>query len=63
VDVLIYNAGPISLFTVLSHQITDSYLHAGSFQRGRVEDIEAEQFENTWKANCMGAFLAAKEVF
>eukprot|EP00045_Choanoeca_perplexa_P016451 m.223195 g.223195 ORF g.223195 m.223195 type:complete len:241 (-) comp17265_c0_seq1:5468-6190(-) len=36
--------------------------NAGAFQRGRVEDIEAEQFEHSWKANCMGGFLAAKQV-
>ena len=38
-------------------------LPTGSFQRGRVEDIEAAQFEETWKANCMGAFLTTKEVW
>eukprot|EP00730_Choanoeca_flexa_P014108 TRINITY_DN6043_c0_g1_i3.p1 TRINITY_DN6043_c0_g1~~TRINITY_DN6043_c0_g1_i3.p1 ORF type:complete len:240 (+),score=38.07 TRINITY_DN6043_c0_g1_i3:118-837(+) len=36
--------------------------NAGAFERGRVEAITAEDFERTWKANCMGGFLTAKEV-
>lgn len=35
--------------------------NAGAFVRGGILDIEPEQFEATWRANCMGAFLAARE--
>jgi len=36
--------------------------NAGVFQMATVLDITPEQFENNWKVNCFGAFLAVKQV-
>ncbi|HLR86566.1 MAG TPA: SDR family NAD(P)-dependent oxidoreductase [Wenzhouxiangella sp.] len=36
--------------------------NAGLFQLGGVLELSADAFENAWKVNCMGAFLAAREV-
>jgi NAD(P)-dependent dehydrogenase (short-subunit alcohol dehydrogenase family) len=36
--------------------------NAGSFQPGGVLEISPETFEQSWRVNCMGAFLAAREV-
>lgn len=36
--------------------------NAGAFEMKSVVDIEPESFERCWKANCMGGFLAAREV-
>ncbi len=36
--------------------------NAGAFRMGAVTDIAPADFEAAWKANCFGAFLAAREV-
>jgi NAD(P)-dependent dehydrogenase (short-subunit alcohol dehydrogenase family) len=36
--------------------------NAGVFKIGEVADIEPEEFESAWKANCFGGFLAAHAV-
>jgi NAD(P)-dependent dehydrogenase (short-subunit alcohol dehydrogenase family) len=36
--------------------------NAGAFQLGSVSDLDPGDFEAAWKANCFGAFLAAREV-
>lgn len=36
--------------------------NAGLFQMGGILDIEPETFDRAWKANCAGAFYAAREV-
>jgi NAD(P)-dependent dehydrogenase (short-subunit alcohol dehydrogenase family) len=36
--------------------------NAGFFAMGGILDIAPETFETAWKANCFGAFLAAREV-
>lgn len=36
--------------------------NAGAFVMGGILDLTPEQFEQCWKANCMGAFLAAQQV-
>jgi len=36
--------------------------NAGAFEMGGILEISPEKFEETWKANCMGAFLGAREV-
>jgi NAD(P)-dependent dehydrogenase (short-subunit alcohol dehydrogenase family) len=36
--------------------------NAGAFVPGGILDVTAEQFESAWRANCLGAFLAAREV-
>lgn len=35
--------------------------NAGSFVRGGITEITPGQFESTWRTNCMGAFLGARE--
>jgi NAD(P)-dependent dehydrogenase (short-subunit alcohol dehydrogenase family) len=36
--------------------------NAGAFQMGGLLDITPEDFETTWRTNCLGGFLAAREV-
>lgn len=36
--------------------------NAGSYAGGGLLDIDPEQFENAWRANCYGGFLCAREV-
>jgi NAD(P)-dependent dehydrogenase (short-subunit alcohol dehydrogenase family) len=36
--------------------------NAGWFQIGGVLDVSPEDFERAWRANCLGAFLAVREV-
>jgi NAD(P)-dependent dehydrogenase (short-subunit alcohol dehydrogenase family) len=36
--------------------------NAGAFQMGGILEITPEDFERCWKANCLGGFLAAREV-
>jgi NAD(P)-dependent dehydrogenase (short-subunit alcohol dehydrogenase family) len=36
--------------------------NAGAFKHGGILEVTPEEFESTWKANCMGGFLAAREV-
>lgn len=36
--------------------------NAGTFQMSGVLDLSPEQFENSWKVNCFGAFLASQIV-
>jgi NAD(P)-dependent dehydrogenase (short-subunit alcohol dehydrogenase family) len=36
--------------------------NAGAFEMGGILEISPERFEETWKANCYGAFLGAREV-
>jgi NAD(P)-dependent dehydrogenase (short-subunit alcohol dehydrogenase family) len=36
--------------------------NAGAFQMGGILEITPEKFEETWKVNCYGAFLGAREV-
>jgi NAD(P)-dependent dehydrogenase (short-subunit alcohol dehydrogenase family) len=36
--------------------------NAGAFQPGSVVDVTPEVFERSWRANCLGAFLGAREV-
>ena len=36
--------------------------NAGAFQMGGILDVSPDDFERTWKANCFGGFLAAREV-
>jgi NAD(P)-dependent dehydrogenase (short-subunit alcohol dehydrogenase family) len=36
--------------------------NAGAFEMGGILDITPERFEETWRANCYGAFLGAREV-
>lgn len=36
--------------------------NAGLFAMGGILDMEPDRFETAWKANCQGAFLAAREV-
>jgi NAD(P)-dependent dehydrogenase (short-subunit alcohol dehydrogenase family) len=36
--------------------------NAGAFQMGAVTDVTPEVFEASWRANCFGGFLAAREV-
>jgi NAD(P)-dependent dehydrogenase (short-subunit alcohol dehydrogenase family) len=36
--------------------------NAGAFQLGSVLDVTPEQFESSWRANCMGAFSSVREV-
>jgi NAD(P)-dependent dehydrogenase (short-subunit alcohol dehydrogenase family) len=36
--------------------------NAGSFHPGGVLEVSPEVFEQSWRANCLGAFLAAREV-
>lgn len=36
--------------------------NAGRFQPGGLLEIDPERFEQSWKSNCYGAFLAAREV-
>lgn len=36
--------------------------NAGAFVSGSVLDLTPEQLESTWRINCLGAFLAAREV-
>src|SRR4029079_8114518 len=36
--------------------------NAGIFQMGGVLDLTPATFEDCWRANCMGAFLAAQSV-
>jgi NAD(P)-dependent dehydrogenase (short-subunit alcohol dehydrogenase family) len=36
--------------------------NAGAFQMGSVLEISPEEFERCWRANCLGGFLAAREV-
>jgi NAD(P)-dependent dehydrogenase (short-subunit alcohol dehydrogenase family) len=36
--------------------------NAGAFLPGGVLDVTPEQFESCWRANCFGAFAAAREV-
>jgi NAD(P)-dependent dehydrogenase (short-subunit alcohol dehydrogenase family) len=54
-----------SAFAEVSRQLgTPEVLiyNAGVFQMATVLDITPEQFENNWKVNCFGAFLAVKQV-
>ncbi|MGA7965297.1 MAG: SDR family oxidoreductase, partial [Gammaproteobacteria bacterium] len=36
--------------------------NAGSYAPGGLLDIDPEQFESAWRANCYGGFLCAREV-
>lgn len=36
--------------------------NAGAFEMGSVIDVSPEKFEQCWRANCYGGFLAAREV-
>jgi NAD(P)-dependent dehydrogenase (short-subunit alcohol dehydrogenase family) len=36
--------------------------NAGAFQPGSVVDVTPETFERSWRANCLGAFLSAREL-
>ncbi|KAL6040755.1 Short-chain dehydrogenase, associated with 2-hydroxychromene-2-carboxylate isomerase family protein [Balamuthia mandrillaris] len=36
--------------------------NAGSYKRGGILDISPETFEQCWKSNCFGGFLAAQQV-
>ena len=36
--------------------------NVGDFQKSGILDASPEQFENSWKANCFGAFLAVQQV-
>lgn len=36
--------------------------NAGAFVRGEVHELEPAAFEGAWRANCLGAFLAAREI-
>ncbi len=36
--------------------------NAGAFQPGGILEVTPEQFESCWRANCFGAFAAAREV-
>jgi len=36
--------------------------NAGAFHMGSLCDITPRQFEDSWKSNCMGGFLAAQQV-
>jgi NAD(P)-dependent dehydrogenase (short-subunit alcohol dehydrogenase family) len=36
--------------------------NAGAFHMGNVLDVTPELFESCWRANCLGAFLCAREV-
>ena len=36
--------------------------NAGAFQMGAVTDVSPEVFERSWRANCFGGYLAAREV-
>jgi NAD(P)-dependent dehydrogenase (short-subunit alcohol dehydrogenase family) len=36
--------------------------NAGVFQMGGILEVTPEQFEDCWRANCMGAFLGAQQV-
>jgi NAD(P)-dependent dehydrogenase (short-subunit alcohol dehydrogenase family) len=36
--------------------------NAGTFEPATITEIEPDAFERCWKANCMGAFLGAREV-
>ncbi len=36
--------------------------NAGAFEMGGILEVTPEKFEQCWKANCMGAFLGAREV-
>lgn len=36
--------------------------NAGAFEMGGILEVSAEAFERTWRANCFGGFLAAREV-
>jgi NAD(P)-dependent dehydrogenase (short-subunit alcohol dehydrogenase family) len=36
--------------------------NAGAFKMGGILDISPEEFDECWKANCAGAFYAAREV-
>jgi NAD(P)-dependent dehydrogenase (short-subunit alcohol dehydrogenase family) len=36
--------------------------NAGAFVMGGVLDVTPAQFESTWRTNCLGAFVAAREV-
>lgn len=36
--------------------------NAGAFKIEGILDIDPEEFESSWKANCFGAFLAAQQV-
>lgn len=35
--------------------------NAGAFHMGRLLDVSPEQFEQSWRANCYGAFLGARQ--
>ena len=36
--------------------------NAGAFEMGGILEVSPEKFEQSWKANCLGAFLGAREV-
>jgi NAD(P)-dependent dehydrogenase (short-subunit alcohol dehydrogenase family) len=36
--------------------------NAGAFEHGGIVELSPEKFEQTWRANCFGAFLGAREV-
>jgi len=36
--------------------------NAGAFKYGGILEVTPQQFEDTWKANCFGGFLAAQQV-
>lgn len=36
--------------------------NAGVFKVGGILEVTAEEFENAWKTNCLGAFLGAQQV-
>ncbi len=52
-------------FTTVRSELGDPSVliyNAGAFDVGEVLDIDPDTFERAWRANCYGAFLAAKEV-
>lgn len=36
--------------------------NAGAFMRGAISEVSPADFESCWRANCFGAFLAARQV-
>ncbi len=36
--------------------------NAGAFEMGGILEVSPEKFEQSWRANCLGAFLGAREV-
>jgi len=60
------SAGSIAAaFAEVRRQLGDPEVfvyNAGAFQPGSILDVAPELFESCWRANCLGAFLGAREV-